>query len=89
MRELRVGEPLVGLGGGHALDAFLGVLGLRAAEGVQEELAGGSLVQGLLLAGRIAERAKGALGNQLRSFGIIFNLADNLLHGISLSCFRY
>ena len=78
--RLRLGEPLVGLRGGHALDALLGVLGIRAAEGVQEELAALGLVEGLLVAGRIAEGAEGALGHQLGGLGIVLNLADDLLH---------
>ena len=81
LNELSLSEPLVSLGSGHALDAGLSVLGLGAAAGIQEELAALSLVQGLFVAGRIAEIADGALGNQLGSFGIVFNLADDLLHG--------
>lgn len=76
-------QPLVGLRRGHALDALLGVRGLRAADGVEEELAALGLVEALLVAGRIAERADGMLGHQLGSLGIVFNLANNLLHGIS------
>ena len=73
-------EPLIGVGSGHALDAFFRILGLCAAEGVEEELAALGLVEGLFVAGRIAEVADGLLGNQLRSFGIVLDLADNLLH---------
>ena len=79
---LRLGEPLVGLRGGHALDALFSILGVRAAEGVQEELAALGLVKGLFVAGRVAEGAEGALGNQLGSLGIVLDLADNLLHKI-------
>ena len=82
---LFLSQPGVSGGRGHALDAFHSVLGLGAAEGVQEELAALGLVQALFVAGRITELAGGALGNQLGSFGIVFNFANNLFHGISLS----
>ena len=73
-------EPLVSVSRRHALDALDSVDGLSAAVGVQEELAALGLVEGLLVAGRIAEVADGLLGNQFRSFGIVLDLADNLLH---------
>ena len=73
-------QPLLSLLSGHALDGLLRIGRLFAAVHVQEELAALGLVEGLLIAGRIAERAESALGDELRSFGIVFNLADNLLH---------
>ena len=77
--NLRV-EPFLSLLSGHALDGLLRERRSFAAELIEEELAALGLVEGFFVAGRIAEGAKGALGDQLGSFGIILNLADNLLH---------
>ena len=74
-------QPLLGLIGSHAGDGLLGVLGFGAAEGVQEELAALGLVQALFVAGGITEFALSALGNELGGFGIVFDLANDLLHG--------
>ena len=84
---LVLSQPLVSLGSGHALDGFLGILGLGAADGVQEELAALGLVQALLIAGGIAELAEGTLCDQLGGLGVVFNFANDLLHEIS-SFFR-
>ena len=47
---------------------------------VEEELALGRLVQALLIAGRVAERAVRTLGHELGRIGIILHLADDLFH---------
>ena len=79
---LLVLQPLVRLLSGHALDGLLGIHGLLAADAVDKELAALGLVEGLCVAGRIAELAGGTLLDQLGSLGIILNFADNLLHGV-------
>ena len=78
--------PFFGFGGGHALDGFFRIGRFRAAVYIQEELAVLRFVQGFFIALGIAEFAERLLLNQFRSFGIIFDLADNLFQ--CLSSFR-
>ena len=78
-------QPGFGVLSGHALDALFRVLGLGAAVGVEEELAAFRLEQALFVAGGIAELAENMLADELGSFGIVFNFANDLFHGCSLS----
>lgn len=79
--RLLVGQPFFRLGGGEALDIFLGVLGIGTAADVQEELAAFGFEQAFFIAGRIAVRANRHLIDELGSFGIVFYFANDLLHG--------
>ena len=72
--------PGLDLVGSDTGDRFFGVGGFGAAEAIQEELAILGLVQGLFIALGIAEHAKDFLLNQLGSFGIVLDFANNLLH---------
>ena len=78
--EAALSLPLLGLSGRDALDVFLGVDRLLTAVDVDEILAALGDVEGLLVAGGIAELAAGELGNQGRGLGIVLDLADDLLH---------
>ena len=75
--------PGLDLVGSDTGDRFFGVGGFGAAEAIQEELAILGLVQGLFIALGIAEHAENFLLDQLGSFGIVFDLADDLFHGTS------
>ena len=72
--ELVVLLPLLDLGLGQSLDVLGGVDGSLAANAVDEVQALGSLEQGFLITGRIAELTESALANQLRSLGIILGM---------------
>ena len=72
--------PGLNLVGRQAGDGLFSVGRLAAAEAVQEELAVLGLVQGFFVALGIAEYAKDLFLDQFRSFGIVLDLADNLLH---------
>ena len=82
--ELVVLFPLLDLGLGQSLDILGGVDGSLAANAVDEVQAFGSLEQGFLVTGRIAESTDSVLLNQGSSLGIILLLADDLLHGMNL-----
>ena len=80
--------PLLDLGLGQSLDILGGVDGSFAANTVDEVQAFGSLEQGFLITGRIAESTDGVLLDQSSGFGIILLLADDLLHGMNLLSFK-
>jgi hypothetical protein len=58
--------------------------GCLTASVIEEVQAAGSLVQGLLIAGGIAEVTVGGLLDQSSGLGIILLLADDLLHRTNL-----
>ena len=74
--------PLLGLSGGHALDGLRGIGRLGSAILIQEELSALSLIQGFLIALGIAEFTENLLLNQLRSIGIILDIANDFLHNL-------
>ena len=76
--------PLLDLGLGQSLDILGGVDGSLAANTVDEVQALGSLEQGLLVTGGIAEGTNGVLLDQSCGLSIVFLLADDLLHGMNL-----
>ena len=82
--ELVVLFPLLDLGLGQSLDILGGVDGSLAANAVDEVQALGSLEQGFLVTGRIAENTDSVLLDQSSSLGIVLLLADDLLHGMNL-----
>ena len=82
--ELVVLFPLLDLGLGQSLDILGGVDGSLADNAVDEVQAFGSLEQGFLVAGGIAERTDSALLDQSSGLGVILLLADDLLHGMNL-----
>ena len=73
--------PGLDLIGSQTLDGLFRVGGFGTAEAIQEELSILGLVQGLFIALGIAEHAENLLLDQLGSFGIVFDLADDLFHG--------
>ena len=86
--ELVVLFPLLDLGLGQSLDVLGGVDGSLAANAVDEVQALGSLEQGFLVTGGIAERTDSVLLDQSSSLGIVLLLADDLLHGMNLLSFK-
>ena len=86
--ELVVLFPLLDLGLGQSLDVLGGVDGSLAANAVDEVQALGSLEQGFLGTGGIAERTDSVLLDQSSSLGIVLLLADDLLHGMNLLSFK-
>ena len=82
--ELVVLLPLLDLGLGQSLDVLGGIDGSLAANAVDEVQAFGSLEQGFLVTGGIAERTDRVLLDQSSGLGIILLLADDLLHGMNL-----
>ena len=82
--ELVVLLPLLDLGLGQSLDILGGVDGSLAANAIDEVQAFGSLEQGFLVTGGIAERTDSVLLDQSSSLGIVLLLADDLLHGMNL-----
>ena len=86
--ELVVLFPLLDLGLGQSLDVLGGVDGSLAANAVDEVQAFGSLEQGFLVTGGIAESTDSVLLDQSSSFGIVLLLADDLLHGMNLLSFK-
>ena len=82
--QLVILHPVVDLGLGQAQDILSGIgRGLTTAN-IQEIQTGGSLVQSLLITGGIAEVAAGMLLDQGSGLGVIFLLADDLLHCLDL-----
>ena len=77
-------DPLVDLGLCNTGDGLLSVSRSFAAVCVNEVQALGGLVQGLFVAGGIAEVAEGELLDQSSGLGIVLFLADDLLHENSL-----
>ena len=77
-------NPLVDLGLGHADDILGGIGRSLAAANMEEIQAALSLVQILLVTGRIAQLTKGILLDQSGGFGIVLLLSDNFLHGMNL-----
>ena len=73
-------DPLVDLGLSQALNILGGVGRSLAATGVDKVQAALGLEQDLFITGRIAVGAVGALLDQSCVLGIIFLLADDLLH---------
>ena len=83
--ELLVGvHPVLDLGLGQTLDVLTGMAGCLTTAEVQEVQSAGSLVQGLLVASRIAEVAVGALLDQGSGLGVVLLLSDDLLHRTNL-----
>ena len=83
--KLLVGShPVLDLSLGQTLDVLAGMAGCLTAAEVQEVQSSGSLVQGLLIAGGIAEEAVGALLDQSSGLGVVLLLADDLLHRTNL-----
>ena len=80
-------EPLVDLGLGQAQDVLSGVGRSLAAANMQEIQTAGSLVQILLITGRIAIGTEAVSLDQGSGLGIIFLLANDLLHGTNLLSF--
>ena len=77
-------QPLLDLGLSQAQDILSGVGRCLTAANMQEIQALGSLVQVLFVAGRIAQLAERVSLDQSSGLGIIFLLADDLLHEINL-----
>ena len=77
-------DPLVDLGLSQTQDVLSGVGRSLAAADMQEIQAAGSLIQILLVACGIAQLAERVSLDQSCGFGIVFLLADDLLHGIDL-----
>ena len=82
--QLVVLDPLVDLGLSQTLDVLAGEGRGLAAAGINKVQAAFGLEQDLFVAGRIAVGAVGALLDQGSGFGIVFLLADDLLHGMNL-----
>ena len=82
------GQPLLDLGFGQTLNGLFRVGRILAAVAIYKVQAFGSLEQGFLVAGGIAERTDSALLDQSSGLGIILLLADDLLHGMNLLSFR-
>ena len=80
--------PLLDLGLGQSLDVLGGIDGSLAANAVDEVQAFGSLEQGFLVTGGIAESTDSVLLDQSSSLGIVLLLADDLLHGMNLLSFK-
>ena len=80
-------HPVLDLGLGQTLDVLTGMAGCLTAAEVQEVQSAGSLVQGFLIAGRIAEVAIGILLDQSGSLGVVLLLADALLPRTNLLSF--
>ena len=76
-------QPGIHLGLGQTQDVLGGVGGILAAANVQEVQASGGLLQGLLVASGIAEETADILLNQGSGLGVVFLLADDLLHGMT------
>ena len=79
--------PLLDLGLSQTLDVLGGVDGSLAANAVDKLQALGSLEQGLLIAGGIAERTDSVLLDHGSSLGVVQLLANGLLHGMNLLSF--
>ena len=77
-------HPVVDLGLGHTQDILSGVGGVLAAADIQEIQASGGLVQGLLVTSGIAVETANVLLDQSSGLGVVFLLANNLLHGDNL-----
>ena len=77
-------HPILDLGLSQTQDILAGVGGGLTAMYVQEVQTGGGLEQDLLIAGRIAEVAIGTLLDQSSGLGVVFLLADDLLHRTNL-----
>ena len=82
--ELVVLHPILNLGLSQAQDILSGVGRSLATVYVQEVQTSGGLEQNLFVTGGIAEIANSVLLNQSGSLGVVFLLADNLLHGTNL-----
>ena len=82
--ELVVLHPILNLGLSQAQDILSGVGRSLATVYVQEVQTSGGLEQNLFVSGGIAELAYSVLLNQSGSLGVVFLLADNLLHGTNL-----
>ena len=82
--ESMILDPLVDLGLGHTDDILGGLGGSLAAANMEEIQAALSLVQVLLITGRIAQSAEGILLDQSGGFSIVLLLADDFLHGMNL-----
>ena len=80
--------PLLDLGLGQSLDVLGGVDGSLAANAVDKVQALGSLEQGLLVAGGIAESTDSVLLDHGSSLGVVQLLANGLLHGMNLLSFQ-
>jgi hypothetical protein len=85
--QLVVLHPIVDLGLGQTQDILGGIGGGLTTANIQEIQTGRSLEQSLLITGRITEVAAGVLLDQGSGLGIIFLLADDLLH--DLTSFRF
>ena len=82
--QLVILNPVVDLGLGQPQDILSGIgRGLTTAN-IQEIKTGGSLVQSLFVTGGITKVAAGVLLDQRSGFGIVFLLADDLLHCYAL-----
>ena len=77
-------QPLVDLGLGQAKDILCGVGRILAATHVQEVQAAGSLEKALLIASGIAVCTAVITLNESSGFGIVFLLANDLLHKLHL-----
>ena len=75
-------QPLLDLGLSQTQDILIGIQRGLAAANMQEVQAALGLIQILLVAGGIAQLAKGLSLDQSSGFGIVLLLADDLLHGI-------
>ena len=80
-------QPVIDLGFSQAQDILGGVGRSFATADVQEIQTAGSLVQILLVACGITLGAEAVSLDQSCSLGVIFLLADNLLHGTNLLSF--
>ena len=74
-------QTFIGLGGGQTLDGLFLVRGFLAAVDVQEELPVRRPVEDFFVALGIAEFARNLFPDQFGGLGIIFDFADDLLHG--------
>ena len=77
-------HPVVDLGLSQTENVLRRIRRALTAADVQEVQTSGSLVQGFLIAGRIAEVAIGILLDQSGSLGVVLLLADDLLHRTNL-----
>ena len=76
-------HPVVDLGLSQTENVLRRIRRALTAADVQEVKATGGLVQGFLVAGRIAEAAADVLLDQGSGRGVVLFLANDLLHGIT------